>query len=382
VQIILNTFGTRLRREGERFLIQAGDRKVGIPAKKVETILIATGIHLSSDAIQLAILNNIDIVFLDRQGHPTGRVWQTKLGSVATIRRRQLEVAELSEGLELVRDWIGTKLRHQWSFLQELKHRRPDVRNIFEPVLAAIQNSRERVAELQGTLAISRETLMGFEGSAGRAYFDCISQLVPSTFHFQGRSRQPARDPFNAFLNYGYGILYSIVEKACICAGLDPFLGFLHTDNYGKKSLVFDLIEPFRIIVEREVVLSFTGRRVQQTFVETIPRGVALSKEGRAFLLENLQKRLEKRVSYPVQASKGKTRRIQTRDTIQYEAHSLANRLLGRKNLPRIVEMDSLWSESTSENSLLDEPLGTTNPELSMLSEEEPTKTSQEDRPC
>jgi hypothetical protein len=47
-------------------------------------------------------------------------------------------------------------------------------------------------------------------------------------------------------LNYGYGVLYSLVEKACIYAGLDPFVGFLHTDNYVKKSLVFDLLEPYR----------------------------------------------------------------------------------------------------------------------------------------
>ncbi len=49
------------------------------------------------------------------------------------------------------------------------------------------------------------------------------------------------------------------MEKACILAGLDPCLGFLHTDNYGKPSLVFDLIEPFRILAERAVVLLFTG---------------------------------------------------------------------------------------------------------------------------
>ena len=46
---------------------------------------------------------------------------------------------------------------------------------------------------------------------------------------------------------YAYGVLYGLVEKACIVAGLDPFVGFLHTDNYNKTSLVFHLIEPFRI---------------------------------------------------------------------------------------------------------------------------------------
>ena len=65
------------------------------------------------------------------------------------------------------------------------------------------------------------------------------------------------------------------------------FLGFLHMDNYNKPSLVFDLIEPFRILAERATVLLFTGRRVRSEFFESVPGGVALSKEGscvRAFL--------------------------------------------------------------------------------------------------
>ena len=62
---------------------------------------------------------------------------------------------------------------------------------------------------------------MGLEGSAGRAYVKCLSGQMPEAFRFDGRSRNPARDAFNAMLNYGYGVLYSLVEKACILAGLD-----------------------------------------------------------------------------------------------------------------------------------------------------------------
>ncbi|MGB3458597.1 MAG: CRISPR-associated endonuclease Cas1 [Halobacteriota archaeon] len=39
-----------------------------------------------------------------------------------------------------------------------------------------------------------------------------------------------------------------MVEKACIIAGLDPYIGFLHTDNYNKKSRVFDVIVLFRTV--------------------------------------------------------------------------------------------------------------------------------------
>ena len=77
-------------------------------------------------------------------------------------------------------------------------------------------------------------------------------------------------------LNYGYGVLYGLVERASICAGLDPHIGFVHTDNYGKKPLVFDLLEPFRILADRTAVLLFTGRRVKAEYFEPVPGGMAL----------------------------------------------------------------------------------------------------------
>jgi CRISPR associated protein Cas1 len=122
-------------------------------------------------------------------------------------------------------------------------------------------------------------------------------------------------------------------------------VGFLHTDNYGKKSLVFDLIEPFRIVAGRTVVLLFTGRRVLADWFEEVPGGVALSKEGRAALLTAFNERLDKAVRYPVQSQPGKKRNVRRRDVIQHEAHALANRLLGRSDLPRVVETRRLWDD-------------------------------------
>ena len=186
---------------------------------------------------------------------------------------------------------------------------------------------------------------MGLEGTAGRVYFTCLSQLVPEAYRFDGRSRHPAKDEFNAMLNYSYGVLYSLVERACICSGLDPFVGFLHTDNYNKKSLVFDLIEPFRIVGDHTTLLLFTGRRAQKDFFEPVPGGIALAQPGRAMLIEQLNERLDKTIRYPVQGKPGKTRNVKERDIIQHEAHALANKLLGKSDMPRIVETKQLWAD-------------------------------------
>ena len=153
-------------------------------------------------------------------------------------------------------------------------------------------------------------------------------------------------------LNYAYGVLYSQIEIALILAGLDPFIGFLHTDNYNKRSLVFDMIEPFRIIAERSTVLFFTGRRVKKDFFREVPGGIELTPDGRAALISNINDRLDKAVKYPVQRVKKpggkKFRRIKLRATMQHEAHGLANRLLGKEDMPRIVDSESLFADQDS----------------------------------
>jgi CRISPR-associated protein Cas1 len=347
MQLVINTFGASIRRQGERFLVRVGGREAAFSALKVQSVLVTTGVSLSSDALQLAAEHNVDVVFLDQRGEPYGRFWQNRMGSTAAVRRRQLEAAEGPEGLELVRGWVEAKLRHQAEFLDELADRRPAAEADFETTRAGVHDCLARLAGLTGNLEERRATVMGLEGAAGRVYFACLGRLVPEAHRFDGRSRHPARDGFNAMLNYCYGVLYSLVEKACVCAGLDPFIGFLHTDNYGKKSLVFDLIEPFRILGDRTVTLLFTGRRAKAEYFEAVPGGVALTPAGRAALLESFNERLEKVVRYAVQVRPGRTRNVKRRDVIRYEAHALANRLLGKADLPRVVETKRLWDEAT-----------------------------------
>src|SRR4051794_19214855 len=80
VQLIINTFGASLRKQGEQFIVTAGEKKLALSAHKVQSILVTTSVHLTTDAIELALAHNIDLVLLDRQGEPLGRFWQTRMG--------------------------------------------------------------------------------------------------------------------------------------------------------------------------------------------------------------------------------------------------------------------------------------------------------------
>ena len=321
MQLVINTYGSYLRKKEDCFLIKNEDKQSEISAKKVNSILITTGAYLSTDAIKLAMENNIDLVFLDEFGNPYGRVWHSKLGSTVLIRRRQLEIAEKADGLELAKEWITTKFDNQIGFLKALANSRPDKQDEIEEYARKLERIKSDLNDLEGTIDEKRGSLMGLEGAGGRIYFEALSFIVPKRFEFEGRSRQPAKDEFNCLLNYAYGVLYSLVEKGCILAGLDPYVGFIHTDNYNKKSLVFDLIDMFRIFAEKTVVHLFSQRKVKKECFDPIKGGLTLNKEGKAVLIEALNNTLEKAVRY-------RGRNIKNRDRIQFECHRIANGLI------------------------------------------------------
>ena len=119
-----------------------------------------------------------------------------------------------------------------------------------------------------------------------------------------------------------YGVLYSRVEKSLILAGVDPYVGFLHRDDYNYKSMVYDFIEPYRAYADKVVFSLFSAKKVNKGQVDTITNGYRLNKEGKVLLMEAFNKYLEEdRIRY-----KGKN---QTRATvIQFDAHQFANELI------------------------------------------------------
>jgi len=321
MQLVINTYGSYLQKSGSCFKVKVNEKVFEVACNKVSSILISTAAYITTDAIKMAMENNIDIVFLDEFGNPYGRVWHPKLGSTTLIRRRQLEIAETSEGLNLALEWIKTKLSNQIELLKRLRNTRPQRSAQITYYIERLTPLLERLQNLSGTLEECRATIMGIEGSAGKIYFEAISELMPDRFKFQGRSRNPAKDEFNALLNYTYGILYSSVEKACIIAGLDPYVGFIHTDNYNKKSLVFDLIENYRAWAEEVVINLFAKRKVKVEFFTKIPNGLTLNSDGKAMLINEFTLFMEESIRY-------RGRNIKRYNIIQYDCHRIANELI------------------------------------------------------
>ncbi|MBM7624061.1 CRISPR-associated endonuclease Cas1 [Sporohalobacter salinus] len=322
MQLVINTYGSYLHRDKGCFELKSDGEKTKVSTKKVDSILITTGASISTDAIKLALDNNIEIQFLDQHGRSVGKVWHSKLGSTTYIRRRQLEITETEEGTELVKEWILRKIDNCIEHLNDLGLRRSEEKKDYvNDLVQEIKDLKNKLKRTTGMIDEVRNSLMGYEGNIGRKYFAGLSYLIPERYEFSGRSFRPAEDEFNSLLNYGYGVLYSKVEKACIIAGLDPYVGILHTDDYNKKSFVFDVIEPYRHHIDRIVMKLFSRKKVRKSYFDEIHGGVTLNEEGKKLLIKNLNEYFDKRIRYD-------GRDIKINDSIQYDLHKIANRLI------------------------------------------------------
>lgn len=251
MEIVINTYGTSINRDNEGFIISTPDGRRRVPLEGVTSLRVSNGVQLTSDAIMLAIEKEIEVVFMTRHGDVLGRVWSPKYGSISTIRKGQLAFTRSIDALKWIKDVLVKKIDNQEALLLMMDKNTFQEERHAKTVMKKLDACKHRVENVEAeTLADAAPTLRGVEGIASRLYFKALNEFIPEKYRFEERSQHPARDVANALLNYGYGILYSKVENSLIRAGIDPYIGVLHRDNYNRPVLVYDMIEMYRVWVD------------------------------------------------------------------------------------------------------------------------------------
>ena len=130
--------------------------------------------------------------------------------------------------------------------------------------------------------------MLRIEAAAGYVYFRHYTTLFDFKYGFQSRrgggikmSNRYASDVINALLNYGYSVLAGEIAKFVHGLGLDPYYGFYHKADTSFQALVYDLIEPFRWLVEYAVYKLAGETNHNQPIRKS---GYAWTREGRIIL--------------------------------------------------------------------------------------------------
>ena len=84
------------------------------------------------------------------------------------------------------------------------------------------------------------DTLRGIEGESAQLYFSVFDEFIlqqKDEFRFVTRSKRPPLDNVNALLSFSYSVATGMCTSALETVGLDPYVGFMHTDRPGRRSL-------------------------------------------------------------------------------------------------------------------------------------------------
>lgn len=270
-----------IRKESERLKIFKNQVLLKeIRVQDFSRIFIESTSTLTTGALLLLAEKGIDVVYFEGNDM-VGRFVGIENKNVY-LRIVQVQ-AHLSEEISfsIAKNIILAKLKNTRTSLQRYARRRH--LPLEQPILE-IKKVMKQVLKIK-----SLDELRGLEGYAAKLYFEAFPLLIqPKDFTFAGRSRRPAKDPINAMLNYGYALLRAEITGALRAAGLDPYIGFLHRERYGRESLSLDLMEEFRSILVDNLVLKMVNQGMIQSkdFIYELGACTLKSHARKIFLLE------------------------------------------------------------------------------------------------
>jgi CRISPR-associated endonuclease Cas1 len=242
-------------------------------------VLASTG-AVGLDALRWCAGAGVGVVVLD----PFGGELHLTSGGIGNddprLRRAQALAMATSAGFEATRYLIASKLAGQAS----VADRRLSQAGAAETI-ARLRDELEDVETL--------EEIRHVEAVAANVYWNAWSEIdvpfvrkdIPRVADhwraFEGRrsavnvgTSRSATDPANALLNYGYRLLEAEGRLACLAVGLDPGLGILHADLKGRDSMVLDVMEAVRPVVDGYVLDLFKARPLTKADFSENRRGV------------------------------------------------------------------------------------------------------------
>lgn len=300
--LYITTPDSYLTRDGENIVIRVEDtEKFRMPIHNIEGIVCFGYMGASPALMHLCAERKVALSFLNPHGKFLCRVEGAVSGNVL-LRRRQYRMADNEEeSFQLAKLFIAGKLANCRTVLQRsFRGQSPELKSTdLELAIQLLAKKQKQILNSE-----SADVLRGIEGESARIYFGVLDHLILSQkddFFIKGRNRRPPKDNVNALLSFVYTLLMHEVRAALESVGLDPCVGFFHTDRPGRSSLALDMMEEFRPYLADRLVLSMINRKqVAQTgFKGNEPGGILMTDDTRKEVLTAWQKRKQEEIQHP-----------------------------------------------------------------------------------
>lgn len=245
-----------LRKTHNRLVVERDKVKLAeIHDFKVDRVVIFGNVQVTTQAVAFLLDRGIDTTFLSSRGKLKGRLAPLASRN-AFLRVRQYErVRDVRFAAEVASAIVSGKIDNCSLVLARHQRNHPECELQLE--LSLLARLSVKAAE-KPTI----DALRGIEGQAAAIYFKAFPRMLRRSMNFTRRTRRPPTDPINALLSFAYTLLYNEAIGALVSVGFDPYLGFLHSLDYGRCSLALDLIEELRAVVADRLVLNVTNLEV------------------------------------------------------------------------------------------------------------------------
>jgi CRISPR-associated protein Cas1 len=299
--LFVTTEGAWLGKDGETVIVRHGQQtKIRVPLHNLDGI-VGFGWDISCSAPLMAACAEagVTLSFCNPNGRFQAAVRGFTSGNVLLRREQYRWADEPARCLSIARNLLAAKIANQRSVLQRALRDHGDSERT--PPLESAVSRLAQYIQMSGR-AEGLDVLRGFEGEAAACYFGVFDHLITArNFRFMTRQRRPPTDPVNALLSFLYAMLAHDCRSACEVVGLDPQVGFLHTDRPGRASLALDLMEEFRPVLVDRLVLSLVNRQQisPADFVTKETGAVEMNEAARKTVLVAYQERKRKELEHP-----------------------------------------------------------------------------------
>lgn len=223
VIIINNT--AKLRLDTGCLVIETDEHKDEIPIKTIRLLmLVSTYTSISGVLIKELCVQGIKVIFCDEKLNPVGEILPYS-NNVLSPDRLDLQIS-----------WSTEKQKTAWLYIIETKI------SLQNSLLTMIFNDDKILHKYINN--INDTNVLTNESVAARIYF---SKLFGSKF-----SRDSEND-INAALNYGYTIIRNAFSRAIAIYGYNNSIGICHKGPQNQFNLACDLMEPFRVFIDKFV---------------------------------------------------------------------------------------------------------------------------------
>ena len=288
--------------DGENVVVYDDKKEIGrVPLHNLEGI-VSFGYRGTSPALMGACADkNISLCYLTPQGKFLARVTGKVKGNVILREQQFSSTKDEKISLEIAKTCILGKVYNARWVLERASRDHPMQIDV-EAVKHASLQLKSFLEYIEA--AKSMDQLRGYEGEAASIYFGVFDELIlqqKKDFVFQGRNKRPPLDNVNAMLSFVYTLLTNQITSALETVGLDPYIGYMHTDRPGRASLSLDLIEELRAVMADRFVLSLINKKIVngKNFTRKENGAVLMNTDLRKKLLSEWQNKKKEIITHP-----------------------------------------------------------------------------------